>query len=309
MAAADLRIHPELSARLTTVQGVQVREDSVFTDDRGRERKLIRKPAEEYLEKLQEILRTVLAPDEAVLYLARCQSPVSVFEQITLGWYIYYVSSVVVVFTNRRLIHFTVGWRGRWKRMLRAVSWGDLEEGKIAGWLSKTLNLKYRTGKKEKYWKISRMDGNKIKLVLEAIFSAGGHESTSAQEIVSLCPECRSALTPRVYACPKCATAFKDEETMARRSWLIPGGGYFYTRNWFLGVGDFIVEAYLLILMIFSALFAAGIIVDEPNPGEEPFTGGPAWIVAGLLAAVLVVEKLLTLHHCRRFVRNFIPKD
>ncbi len=72
MAAPDLRIHPELPARLTTVQGVQVREDSAFTDDRGRERKTIRKIAEGYLEKLQEILRIVLAPDEAVLYITRC---------------------------------------------------------------------------------------------------------------------------------------------------------------------------------------------------------------------------------------------
>lgn len=310
MASADLRVHPELPPRLTTTQGVQIREDSVFTDDRGRERKLIRKTAEGYLEKLQEILRTVLAPDEAVLYITRCQSPVSVFEQVTLGWYIYYVSSVVVILTNRRLLHFTVGWRGRWLRMWRAVNWGDVDEAKITGWLGKMLELKYKSGKKEKYWRISRLDAGKIKLVLEAIFSAGGHESSAAQEIVSLCPQCRSALAPRVYECPKCRFAFKDEETMVRRSWLIPGGGYFYTGNWFLGLGDFLVEAYLLVLMILSALFAAGIIVDEPaNPNEAPFTGGPAWITAGLLAAVLIVEKLLTVHHCRRFVRNFIPRN
>jgi hypothetical protein len=170
--------------------------------------------------------------------------------------------------------------------------------------------LKYKTGKKEKYWRISRLDGNKIKLVLASVFSAGGHESSAAQEMVSLCPECRSALTPRVYDCPKCGFAFKDEQTMARRSWLIPGGGYFYTGNWFLGLGDFIVEAYLLVLVVFSALLASGIIVDEPaNPGDTPFTGGPAWITAGFLGALLVVEKLFTIHHCRRFVRSFIPRN
>ena len=97
---------------------------------------------------------------------------------------------------------------------------------------------------------------------------------------------------------------------MARRSWLIPGGGYFYTGIWFLGLGDFIVETYLLVLVVFSALLASGIIVDEPaNPGDEPFTGGPAWFVAGLLGALLVVEKLFTIHHCRRFIRNFIPRN
>lgn len=309
MASADLRIHPELPTRLTTVNGVQIREDSVFTDDHGRERKIIRKSTEGHIEKLQEILRMTLAPDEAVLYMARCQSPVSVFEQLTLGWYIYYVSSVVVVFTNRRLLHFTVGWRGRWKRIMRAVNWGDVDEAKVTGWLGKDLNLKYKSGKKEKYWKLSRLDGNKIKLVIEAIRSAGALESSSAQEMVSHCPQCRSALTPRVYECPQCHCAFKDEATMARRSWIIPGGGYFYTGNWFLGLGDFIVEAYILVLLVFCALFASGIIVDEPaKPGEEPFGGGAAWITAGLLAVVLIVEKFLTIHHCRRFIRGFIPK-
>lgn len=214
-----------------------------------------------------------------------------------------------MVLTNRRLLHLTVGWRGHWKRMLRAVPWGDVDEANVSGWLGKNLNLKYKSGKKEKYWKLSRMDGNKIKLVLEAIFSAGGHESTSAQETVSLCPQCRSALTPRVYDCPKCAFTFKDEKTMVRRSWWIPGGGYFYAGHWFLGLGDFLVEAYVLFLAVLCALLASGIIVDEPsNPGDAPFTGGPAWFVAGLLGALLVVEKLLTIHHCRRFVRNFIPK-
>ena len=45
MAAADLRIHPELPARVISVHGLQIREDSVFTDDRGRERKSICKTA------------------------------------------------------------------------------------------------------------------------------------------------------------------------------------------------------------------------------------------------------------------------
>lgn len=310
MAAADLRIHPDLPARLTTVSGVQIREESVFTDNRGRERKLIRKTAEEYLEKLQEALRAVLGPDEAVLYITRCQSPVSVFEQLTLGWYIYYVSGVVVVLTNRRLLHLAVGWRGHWKRILRSVAWGDLEEIKVTGWLGKNLELKYRTGKKEKYWKISRLDGSKIKLVLEAIFSAGALESTPAQCMVCLCPQCRAELTPRVYDCPKCGFAFKDEKTMVRRSWLIPGGGYFYTGNWFLGIGDFIVEAYLLFLVVLFALIASGIIPDTPaHPGDEPLTGGPALLVGAFIGGLLALEKLLTIHHCRRFVRDFIPKD
>jgi len=309
MGAHDLRIHPSVSARLVSIHGAQIREDSVFTNDRGEEKKGIRKNAEKALEKLRDILPLVLASDEVVLYVARCQSPVSAFEQITLGWYIYYVTGVVVVLTNRRLLHFDVTRSGDWKRMLRAVSWGDLEEAKITGWLSKNLALKYRSGRKAKYWKLSRQDGKKIKVLVEAIY-AGGRESSSAQTMTSLCPQCRAELTPRVYDCAKCGFAFKDEKTMVRRSWLIPGGGYLYTRHWFLGIGDFLVEAYLLILVLTTVLIGAGVIVDTPRePGDEPLAGAAAWAAAAILAAVLGVEKVLTVHHCRRFIRDFMPKN
>ena len=96
---------------------------------------------------------------------------------------------------------------------------------------------------------------------------------------------------------------------MARRSWFIPGGGYFCTCNWFLGLGDFLVEAYLFLLLVLSALIATGMIADVPSePGEEPLTGGAAWAAAAFLGALLAVEKLLTIHHCRRFVHDLIPK-
>jgi hypothetical protein len=293
---------------LSTLLGVPIREDTLSTDHQGEEKPKTRKRAEEVVEKLQEVLRKAVGPEEAVLYVARCQAPVSPFEQLTFGWYIYYVTATVLVFTNRRLLHFDVTRKGTWKRMLRAVSWGDIDQAKVTGWLSKYLELKYRTGKKERYWRLSREDGNKIKVLLEAIFAAGGRESTAAETVTSLCPDCLAELAPRVYNCPRCGLVFKDEKTMVRRSLLIPGGGYFYTGHWFLAIGDFLVEAYLLVLVVVFALFAVGVLVDtSTQPGEAPLAGGAAWIAAGFVAAILAIEKLLTIHHCKRFVHAFMP--
>ena len=308
MANPDFRVHPGESPRLSTVQGLPVREDTVFTNEKGQEKKGIRNRAEKVFEKLGEEIRRVLAPDEAVLYVARCQAPVSTLDQTTLGWYIYYVTATVVVFTNRRLLHFGVKRNGEWNKILRSASWGDVEDVKIKGWLSKTLELKYRTGKKEKYWNISRDDGNKLKVLLDALLAAGASESSPAQTMVSLCPSCLAELTPQVYQCAKCGLQFKDEKTMVRRSLIVPGGGYFYTGHWFLGVGDFIVEAYLLVMVIVLAATAAGSITDPlVEPGQEPIAGAAAWIAAGFIAAILAAEKWLTVHHCRRFIREFIP--
>lgn len=85
MANPDFRVHPEEPSRLGTLQGVRIREDSLFANYRGREKKGIRKRAEKIFEKLGEEFRRVLAPDEAVLYVARCQAPVSTLERTTLG--------------------------------------------------------------------------------------------------------------------------------------------------------------------------------------------------------------------------------
>jgi len=308
MSLLDLPVHPEQSPRLTSLQGVRVREDTLYSNHRGAEKKGIRKRAETAIEKLQEVLRRALGPEEAVLYVARCQAPVGAFDQFTLGWYIYYVTGTILVFTNRRLLQFGVRRNGDWKQTLRTVSWGDMDGAQVKGWLGPVLELKYRSGKKEKYWNLRRDDAKKIKTLLSAIMSAGARETSGSQEMVTLCPFCLSELTPAVYQCPKCRAAFKDEKTMLRRSWLIPGGGYFYTGHWFLAFGDFLVEAYLLVLLFVVLGFAVGFIRDtSSNPGETALAGGEAWVAVGFVAAILVVEKLMTIHHCRRFIREFIP--
>jgi hypothetical protein len=301
-------VHPEQSARLGSPNGVRIREDTVYTNHKGQEKKGVRKRADKALDKLQEILRKALGPEEAVLYIARCQAPASAFEQLTFGWYIYYVTATMLVFTNRRLLLFQLKRDGSWKKILRAVVWGDVEGAEVKGWLSRTLRIKYRNGKKETYWGLGGGDARKIKVLLEALFSRGALESSAAGGIVPLCPHCLAELTPQLYECPHCKLTFKDEKTMVRRSLLIPGGGYFYVGYWFLGIMDFVVEAYLLILLVVFVLAAVSLTVGSPS-GQAAGASGEAWGVAIFVGLILAVEKWLTIHHCRRFIREFIPKE
>ncbi len=301
-------VHPQQSSRLGSPNGVRVREDTLYTNHKGQEKKGIRKRADKALDKLQEVLRRALTPEEVLLYVAPCQAPASVFEQITFGWYIYYVTATMLVFTNRRLLLFQVKRDGSWKKIMRAFLWGDVEEAKVTGWLARTFRIKYRNGKKETYWGLGWGDAKKIKVLLAALFSRGAGEMTAAGAIVPLCPNCLAELTPQVYECHNCKLAFKDEKTMVRRSLLIPGGGYFYVGHWFLGIGDFIVEAYLLILGVVFVIAAVSPTIGAPS-GPGAGGSGEAWGIAVFLALVLAVEKWLTIHHCRRFIREFIPKE
>lgn len=308
MPSPDITIHADQTARSVSRHGVSLREDTVYTNHKGREKRGIRKRTDKALSKLAEVLPKVLEPEETILYVAQVQAPASVFEQLAFGWYIYYVTRTVLVFTNRRMLHFQVKRDGDWKQILRSVRWGDVEHAKVKGWLlSPTLWLKYRTGKKETYWALRRDDAKKIKLLLAALLPNSSGELSPAQQMVSLCPDCTAVLTPKTYQCNQCGLTFKDEWTAIRLSLLYPGGGYMYTGHWFLAVGDAFVEAVLLAEALVYVLVALGM----PEPGLGPLdpsaSRGEALAIAGVFATILAVEKWFTIHHARRFVREYLP--
>lgn len=307
MPDANLPVHPEQSARLGSFAGVRVREDVAFTNHKGDEKGGIRKRAEKTIEKLQEALRKVLEPEEAVFYLGRAQLPVSPLEELFLGWLAYYTDIGVLVLTNRRLLFFLVTRNGAWKKSVRSVGWGDIQEARVKGWLGKSLRVRYRDGKQESYWRLRGSDGRKIKGLIAVLIEAGQSDVFAAKGMVHLCPACVAPLASAAYKCANCGANFKTERNMARRAWLIPGGGYFYAGHAGLAALDFLIEAILLFEIVVYALVALGLTQLEVDPGEQRVSGGAAWVVVGYFAAIWVVKKLLTIRHCRRFIREFIP--
>ncbi len=313
MATADLQIHTMAAPRVVPRDGITVREDTLYANAAGVEDKGIRKRAEQALERLREVLPKLLEPGEAVLYIARAQAPAGTLEKLTFGWYIHYIGATALVVTNRRLFHVRIKMKsfGRWEygRGLRAVHWGDVADARVKGWLSHTLELKYASGKKEVYWGLRRVDAKVLKVVLAAVLPASTGERSPAQGMVALCPGCHGALADGAEHCAQCQLLFKTNREMVRRSLLFPGGGYFYAGYWWLGIGDALVESILLGVLVGSGLIAAGL--PEANLGVLERSTGPseALFLAGFLAVVLILEKLLTIHHGRRFLRDILPDD
>lgn len=310
MRVAEAPIHSTQLPRSSSVAGVPVREDTLFTNHKGEAKDAVRKFAEDALQKLQSQLHKILKPDEQVCYIARAMAPVGVIEQLTFGWYIYRVSGAVLVLTTRRMLHFRIKPKGlnnwEWDRGVRSIMWGDVASAKVSGLFTKVLELKYHNGKKEKYWNIKGADGKKIQLLLDAVVPANMGQATSAQGPEALCPMCACGLMPAVYRCPQCNQMFKDESTMLKRALIIPGGGYFYTGQWFFGVGDFIGEA-ILILLVIGALLVGLTTMGQAAQSPDDLVGSSALILAGFYALILVVEKAVTIHHCRKFIRSYIP--
>jgi len=305
-------IHPNQAPRTSTIAGIAVREDLLFTNHKGEGKPKLRKQAEKALEGLQGVLLRLLEPQETVLYVTRAIAPLSALEQLTLGWYANAMHSIVFVVTNRRLLRMRVrgkafgGWT--WIRGVMAVRWGDVAEAKVKGWLSRTLILKYRNGRKERYWRLTSQGAKKLKLLLPALLSTGTGETTAAQGMVPLCPDCSQQLQPRVYECGGCRLPFKDEKTLLWRNYLLPGGGYLYTGWGVPGVLHAIVDCFLIVDIVLYSLYALGVIAPPtPKRGEPPTTAESAAIAVGFLIFLFLFENTIAWLHNRRVVREFIP--
>ena len=307
MPAAEVSIYPNRAPQIVASNGLPIREDVAYSDAKGEESERSRRRAQEAIDKLRDILPSLLEPKEAIFCLVRCQAPVGALEQLFVGWSIYQITATVLVFTNLRVIHLGVDSKGKWKRTLRSVRWGDIAEARIKGWGSKVLALKYASGKKENYWRLRRRDAKKVKTLLEILIPASRGDMTVAQEMVALCPDCRARLTPEKYRCESCGLAFKDEKTLLRRTLLIPGGGYWYAGLWPLGLMSFFGEGVLTLLVITQILLATGIVTSEGKPGSAQSTSAGFWTAAAILALLLALEKALAYIHTRRVIRTFLP--
>ena len=89
---------------------------------------------------------------------------------------------------------------------------------------------------------------------------------------------------------------FKSKAEAKRISLLFPGGGYFYTRHPFLGIGDAITETFLLVLIISSIV---GLINGARDAGFSLV----------IFALALIIEKAITVYHSNHFVKEFIPME
>jgi len=307
MANADVPIYATQLPRIISANGVSIREDVLYTDAKGEPTERSKKRAEDALADLRDVLPSLLEPKETILYVIKsCQAPMGALEQLFLGWYVYRVTATRLVFTNLRLLHFGLESGKKWNRVLKSVRWGDVAEAKVKGWLNRILLLRCNDGKKEKYWRLARKDGQKAKVAVDAVVQASRGEATPAQGFQSLCPECRAPLTAGIYQCSGCGLKFKDEKTLLKRTVLIPGGGYLYSGMTMLGLLGF-VEGALMLGFIFSVLIAVGVVAPGAGENGRPAQAADYWVAAIFLGILVALNKALEYLHSRRVIRNFVP--
>jgi len=304
MPSSELTIHAAIPPQRVDQNGLSVREDVLYTNANGRNKNKLRKRAEEVIADLGEVLRRVLEPNETIFYISMTQAMPGIAAQFFGGgWHTYSMPRTLLFFTERRVIALRVrkrmsGWV--WDRGIRTVRWGDVQEAKPGGFLTRYLTLKFRNGEKQAYWRFASGDLKKVRLLTSILQPNGSGETTPAGAMVAVCPGCFAVLSRGSYQCQNCSMRFKDERTLLRRGILIPGGASFYVGATGLGVLRCISECIILAFVLLGLL----VVVATAWERKDPLGGS---ISVAFFVGILAIDKTVAILFARYQIRDFLP--
>lgn len=278
----------------TTLQGadeIPFNAEIAFTNRKGVYKRGIEKRQRTLFEKIR-FLKPFLQEDEEVLLVTTGCSPFSTIEVFLTSWLmVMWMKRSLFVFTNKRIFHIPTKFNYTYRRSIAQILYADCRKLYLR---FGNLVAKYKNNQTETFYYLGGKERRKIKSLLKQI-SLQGRESRSLRRI-HLCPDCAGELVQGRYTCPDCGRQFKNEHDMRRISIMYPGGGYFYTGHWWLGICDSVVETMLAAFLVTS-------IIDAVRGVQE------AWAAIIPLTIIFIIEKLLTIYHSNHFIKEYIPKQ
>ena len=307
MFKTDAAVHNNATPNVVQMGTIPVRQDVSHANHQGEQKAGQRKNTEKLVNKLAPAIGRFLEPGEVVLYIARVQAPANVLEQLTWGWYLYYVTATVLVFTNQRILHLRVDSGHQWTRGTKSVAWRDVSKAEVKGWLSKQLKLTYADGSSMTYWKLRGADAKVLKVLLPVLKNAYATE-VGTTRMAALCPECKGTMPAKTYACMSCGLLFKNERTMMLLA-LVPGGAYIYCRRWFLAILDILGEGYSLLLFFAAIMLGIAAVTHQLGEDGQPIPMEAALLILVIALIVFGIDVAVTIHHCQRLVRDHISAD
>ncbi|UCF42842.1 MAG: hypothetical protein JSV99_09685 [Planctomycetota bacterium] len=258
--------------------------DILFSNHKNIYKPRIEKRQRKLLQKIT-FLPPFMHQGERVLHVTTACSPVSFGEQILTGAIVFVIKRSLFVFTDRRIFHIPTKSNFSYRGSIAQILYADCQKIYTKG---RTLIAEYKNGTKERFTCIASREKAKVKALLKSI-SLDGQQS-QAQQRTHLCPRCTNPLVENNFTCPACRLHFKSKTRARRLSIIYPGGGYFYTRHPYFGIADALVETYLLLLLLVALLAL------------------PESLFAVIfLAAILTIEKSITVYHANRYVAEYIP--
>jgi hypothetical protein len=267
-----------------------VKAEVMFTDFKGESKASIEKRQKKLLNYL-DFLKPFLEQGEVILLVTPAASPLNFVDYLISGASIMYLKRCLLVFTDRRILHIPTTAGLKYKGSIAQIYYADCT--KIDLQMAKLI-FTYENGKTEKFVSIPVGYRKKIKSILDGI----PFESKAGRylERVHLCPSCGQILQTDMDRCAGCQLEFKNKAEGKKLSILAPGGGYFYTRHPFFGIGDAFSEIILIIAVLIG-------IISTLN-GEKD-----GLFLLFFFGILLIIEKLISIYHSNHLISEFIPKD
>ncbi len=270
--------------------GLPVDRETLFSNHKKIYKKRIENRQRKLIVKLS-FLKPFLKTGEKILLVSTGYSPITSLAQFVTGFLFVYLKRSLFVFTNRRIIHVPTTPNYKFKQSLSQIYYAGCQSIELKGG---TLVVQYTKSEKiEKFKAIGLSERKKIRALLKRVPPSG--TKSQLGERFHLCPQCTRPLSAAKYACESCQLKFKNKIVAYILAILFPGGGYFYTRHYLLGLLNAVVEIFLL---LYIAMTVEGML--------GKVEGSMLYVLA--LGAIFLAVKAISVIHSTHFIEEFIPR-
>ncbi|MEJ2284378.1 MAG: hypothetical protein P8X85_12370 [Desulfobacterales bacterium] len=272
------------------VFGLPVDRDILFSNHKNIYKKRIEKRQRKLFVKLGP-LKPFFRKNEYILLVTTGYAPLASLGQYLTGFAFSYLKRSLFVFTNQRIIHLPTTTSYKYKNSLAQIAYAGCQSITLK---RGTLVVQYaNSGPSEKFKAIGAQERKKIRALLKKHIPLSGTQAQLAGRI-HICPRCARRLVENKYECSKCQLSFKSKLMAAFLAIILPGGGYFYVRQFLIGALDAVLEIFLLIWSIL-------LLRDFYN--QAPVNT----IYLVVIPALYLYIKITAIIHSNHFIADFIP--
>lgn len=270
--------------------GLPVDRNILFSNSKDIYKKRIEKRQRKLFVKIGS-LKPFLRRNESILLVTTGYSPLNSLAQYLTGFVFSYLKRSIFVFTNQRIIHLPTTATYQYKNSIAQIAYAGCQSITMKGG---TLIVQYaKFGKIGKFKAIAFQERKKIRALLKKNIPLSGTKGHLAGRI-HLCPRCAHRLVEKKHECANCQLNFKSRFVAAILAILVPGGGYFYVRQFLIGALDAVLELFLLIYSVF-------LIRDFYD--QVPVN----MIYLVVIPLLFLYIKITAIIHSNHFIAEFIP--
>lgn len=274
-----------------TIFGVPVERDAIFSNHKGVYNKKVEKRQRGLIVK-STFIKFFLHSDERIHCLTTCYSPVSIMEQVATGPFFLLFKRAFFIFTNKRILHVPTRFNRQPRAAVSQILYEDCARLTVKG---RVLHIQYKNGRQEVFPYLGRKERKKIRALIAGL-PLSPKDAGQLNGRVHLCPSCANVLPEGAKICDACKLSFKTTFKAKLRSFLTPGGGYFYAHYPSAGILAAMVDITLITIFVYKLM-----------QWRTGFSVSMALLAA--LAFGFSLAKLITAFHSSLLVEEFVPEE